>query len=142
MTKVERMDDITDNIRYLDLLYNDLLKRLKGIPDKIIVFGFSQGGAAAARWAFLTDKRVDELIIHSCEFPKDIDENIILQFAKKSRIWFVYSNQDEFVDEEVFEKDFEYLRHHKIPFIPFRFDGKHELKPDVISALNQKITVP
>lgn len=98
MTKEDRMNDIMDNIRYLDALLNKLLNELTQIPGKVIVLGFSQGAAAAARWAAMTDHKINHLVIHSSEFPKDIADDSLNSLNKKTKTWFVYSDNDEFID--------------------------------------------
>lgn len=140
MTKVERMSDINDYIRYLDMVYDDVFHRLPDNPEKIIVLGYSQGGAAAARWAVMTNKKIDHLIIHSSEFPHDLDENLVREFSERTAIRYVYSDKDEFIEEELFEQQMEWLRSHKIRFTPVRFEGKHEIKEGVISRIKSELT--
>lgn len=140
MTKVERMSDINDYIRYLDHVYDDVLKRIEILPEKIIVLGYSQGGAAAARWAVMTNKKVDHLIVHSSEFPRDLDENLVREFSECTAIRYVYSDKDEFIEEELFEQQMEWLRSYKIRFTPVRFEGKHEIKEEVISRIKSELT--
>lgn len=139
MTKVERMSDINDYIRYLDLVYEDVVNRLNCNPEKIIVLGYSQGGAAASRWAVMTNKKVDHLIVHSSEFPNDLDENLVREFSERADIRYVYSDKDEFIEEELFEQQMDRLRSHNIRFKPLRFEGKHEIKEDVIQRLKLEI---
>lgn len=139
MTKVERMNDINDYIRYLDLVYDDVLNHLNLHPEKIMVLGYSQGGAAAARWAVMTNKKIDHLIVHSSEFPHDLDEKTVREFSERASIRYVYSDKDEFIEEELFEQQMERLRTHQIRFIPVRFEGRHEIKPDVLCKLKTEI---
>ncbi len=140
MTKVERMNDINDYIRYLDLVYEDVLKRTISAPQKFIVLGYSQGGAAAARWAVMTNKKIDHLIVHSSEFPQDLDESLVREFSERASIHYVYSNKDEFIEEELFEQQMERLHSHQIRFTPFRFEGKHEIKEEVIKKIKSELT--
>ncbi len=139
MTKVERMSEINDYIRYLDRVYESVIERAGNMPERIIVFGFSQGGAAAARWSVMTSHRIDDLIIHSSEFPADLDEEVVRQFSLRSCIHYVYGNKDEFIEEEQFEKEMERLRAFQISFIPLRFEGGHEIRPDILQRLKTVI---
>ena len=139
MTKVERMSDINDYLHYLDLVYDDVLQNLHLKPEKFIVLGYSQGGAAAARWAVMTNKKVDHLIVHSSEFPNDLDESLVRQFSEHAAIHYVYSNRDEFIEEELFDQQMERLHFHQIRFTPLRFEGKHEIKEEVIKKIKEKI---
>lgn len=139
MTKVERMSDINDYIRYLDLVYEDVIGKLNFVPEKIIVLGYSQGGAAAARWAVMTSKKIDHLMVHSSEFPHDLDENLVREFSERSAIRYVYSDKDEFIEEELFDQQMQRLNSHGIRFTPVKFEGKHEIKEDVIRQLKSTL---
>jgi predicted esterase len=139
MTKVERMTDINDYIRYLDLVYEEVLRQLPCTPEKVIVLGYSQGGAAAARWAVMTNKKIDHLIVHSSEFPHDLDETLVREFSERAAIRYVYSDKDEFIEEELFEQQMQRLRSHQVRFTPLRFKGRHEIKEEVIRNLKQSV---
>jgi predicted esterase len=141
MTKVERMAEINDYIRYLDRVYESVIERTGSIPQRVIVFGFSQGGAAAVRWAVMSSHRIHDLIIHSSEFPADLDEELVGQFSHRSCIHYVYGSHDEFMDEEQFEKEMERLRALQISFIPWRFEGRHEIKPEILSQLKSAMSI-
>jgi predicted esterase len=139
MTKEDRMNDIMDNIHYLDALLNKLLNELTGVPENIIVLGFSQGGATAARWAALTDHKINHLVIHSSEFPKDIADDSLKHLNEKVKTWIVYSNADEFIDEDLFTEQFKYLREKNFKFERIFFEGKHEIKKEVLRELKKKL---
>ena len=49
MTRESREDDIADNHAYLDAVWNEV--RAASPDANLTVFGFSQGGATASRWA-------------------------------------------------------------------------------------------
>lgn len=139
MTKVERMSDINDYIGYLDRVYAQVTEQSHHSPEKVVVLGYSQGGAAAARWAVLSNHKIDHLIVHSSEFPDDLDENLVRRFSAQACIRYVYSNKDEFIEEELFEQQMERLRLHGIKFLPVRFEGRHEIKEEVIRQLKLSI---
>jgi predicted esterase len=139
MTKEDRMNDITDNIHYLNSLLEKLLNDLDGVPEKITVLGFSQGGATAVRWAAMTSHKVNYLIIHLSEFPKDISDESLKHLNKKLKTWYVCSNYDEFIDEDLFNQQFSYLEEKNFVFEKIFFDGKHEIKKDVLQILKLKI---
>jgi predicted esterase len=139
MTKEDRMSDIMDNIHYLDALLNKLLNELTGIPENIIVLGFSQGGATAARWAAITEHKINHLVIHSSEFPKDIADDSLNHLNKKAKTWYIYSNTDEFIDTDLFLEQFRYLEGKNFKFEKFFFEGRHEIRQEVILKLKEKI---
>ena len=139
MTKEDRMTDIMDNINYLDALLKNVLNEMRNLPEKIIVLGFSQGGATAARWAAVTGHKINHLIIHSSEFPKDISDESLKHLNEKTKTWIVYSNHDEFIDEELFQKEFRYLDERNFVYEKVFFEGKHEIKKETLEILNSKL---
>src|SRR5262245_56947888 len=52
MTREERASEIRDTLRFLDLL-SERVRETAAPTARLCVLGFSQGGAAAARWAVL-----------------------------------------------------------------------------------------
>lgn len=70
MTKEERLTDIQDNHHLLNVLFKSVDHEKF---DKIVVFGFSQGAATAARWAFDSEVEINHLVLWGAVFPPDID---------------------------------------------------------------------
>lgn len=135
MTKEDRMTDIMDNIHYLDSLLKKILSKLNKHPEKVIVLGFSQGGATAGRCVSVTDFKIDHLVIYSSEFPKDISDEALIHLNEKSKTWYVYSNEDEFIDKDLFEEQFKFLEKKNFKFEKIFFEGKHEVKAEVLKKL-------
>lgn len=71
MTKEERIDDIADNLDYLDRIYQTYIKQDRS--QKVVVLGFSQGAATAARWIQFTENKIDCFIQWAGVFPPDLD---------------------------------------------------------------------
>jgi predicted esterase len=139
MTKEDRMNDIMDNIYYLDSLMLKIFEELNYTPEKVIVLGFSQGGATAARWTAITNHTINHLIIYSSEFPKDISDDSLKQLNDKIKTWLVYSDHDEFISEEIFEQQFNYLNEKKFRFEKIFFEGKHEIKKETLEQLKSEM---
>ncbi|MEO5572623.1 MAG: alpha/beta fold hydrolase [Bacteroidia bacterium] len=139
MTKEDRMNDIMDNINFLDTLLNKALNDFNYSPEKIIVLGFSQGGATAVRWAAVTNHKINHLIIHSSEFPKDIADDSLKHLNEKTKTWLVYSDKDEFIDEDLFKDQFHYLAGKSFMFEKVFFEGKHEVKQEVLEKLKLEV---
>ena len=70
MTKEGRLDDIVDNINYLNCLYKTVNQTDKF--TRKIILGFSQGGATASRWVNSNNKLFDQCILWASIFPDDI----------------------------------------------------------------------
>lgn len=129
MTKEWREQDILENNRSIDLLISQLKQELE--PRNIIILGFSQGVATAARWIASTSIKIDEFIAWAEVFPPDIDlpENNV--FPKKKTA--VVGKQDPYIQLEqykMFCSEYE-----KFGFRIVEFDGKHEIVPDLLKEL-------
>ena len=92
MTKEARVDDIKDNINWLTEWLTSHLKENK--YDKIILLGFSQGGATAARWYYNNPNLFDQLILWASVFPPDISKPKI---KLPNNNLYVVGKNDEFI---------------------------------------------
>ena len=71
MTKEERLDDIADNMAYLNQVYDEFISGRTF--DKIIVLGFSQGASTAARWIQMGNCKPDVFVQWAGVFPPDLE---------------------------------------------------------------------
>ena len=129
MTKEWREQDILENNRSIDLLVSRLKNELE--PKKIIIFGFSQGVATAARWIASTTVKIDEFIAWAGVFPPDIqlpERNI---FPEKKTA--VVGKQDPYIQMDQY-KLFR-SKYEKFGFRMVEFDEKHEIVPDLLKEL-------
>jgi len=142
MTREDRLTEIEDYIHYLDALCDHVFdelqhtKRTEGIEDgreaagiELIVLGFSQGVAAAARWASRTQQRVDRLVLWAGGFPPELEPAPGL--FREARVTFVRGQQDAFATGGV-----DALRARieagGMPYEEIVFDGAHELDDTVL----------
>jgi predicted esterase len=130
MTKTEREDDISDNILFLD-------KIIEHIQDthpskKIILLGFSQGGATAARWFYSkNNQNVKNLIMWATVFPPDIDENLIQKDNADN--YFVLGNEDQYYINEDAEKVRTLYR--SFGFNTIDFQGGHDIHIETFKGI-------
>jgi len=91
MTKEARESDISDNLLWLNQLLDKVLT--KKSFSKIILFGFSQGGATAARWYFNNQARFNQLILWASVFHPDLEKP---EISEKSNNYLIIGKEDEF----------------------------------------------
>jgi predicted esterase len=127
MTKEAREIDIEDNNKYLDAVLESL--KSKKSFEKIMLLGFSQGGATAARWSAQRND-IDQLILWASIFPPDLEKSSFSHFKKGT---FVIGKQDEFYDEAA--QKIEISTYKNLGFEIIEYDGKH----DIEGATLQKI---
>ena len=133
MTKEARLDDIADNLGYLELLLNELTKESNF--ERIVLLGFSQGGATAARFFFSqTHFKIDQLILWGSVFPPDVsvpsaDTNSTHTSTKQ----FVVGLHDPYFSPEDRKELSEYFQ--SIGFKVYLYDGLHDIHAETLSEL-------
>jgi predicted esterase len=134
MTSEDRENEIEDYVNYLDDVYSEVISGLSKTPQEIILLGFSQGGATVTRWAVKGKVKVDKLIIHSSDIPKDIDFDLLKTKSENMKIYFLYGDEDKSVRKENFESSINFLPVKNIRCETKVFHGGHEVN---ISAIKE-----
>ena len=124
MTKEDRINNIADNNEYLNNLV-DLLQKEKQFSE-LLVLGFSQGGATAARWN-AQRKDIDELILWASVLPPDLDASSVVNIKNGS---FVIGKNDEFYDAAAQAK--EISKYRSLNFEIIEYNGKHDIDADTL----------
>jgi len=130
MTKEDRESDIQDNLNWLNQLLNELKEKKKF--EKIILLGFSQGGATAARWYYSSKNEFDHLILWASVFPPDLEKP---EHSNNSENYFIIGNQDEYYSAE--KQNLETSFYRNLGFRTQTFEGKHDIDgKKLLSVLN------
>lgn len=132
MTREDRLAEIDDYVRYLDALHDEVM-RGAGVP--VTVLGFSQGTATAARWLAQGEVRAGRLILWGGEVPPDLDLGAARQRWEKTDVTLVVGSEDQYITPKALSRDEQRLREHGISFRVERFDGGHEIVPDVLGRV-------
>ena len=133
MTKVERHDDIQDNINFLNSIYASL--KLDQFDFKLNVLGFSQGGPTATRWVINNKFKLNSLILWGCDLPNDC-----LAEGNKSRwndfkLKYVIGKNDEYIDEEKILHEKEKLTNYGLVYDFHLFEGGHNIESSTLKKL-------
>lgn len=134
MTREDRLVEIDDYVRYLDALYDEVL-RGAGTAVRVTVLGFSQGTATAARWLAHGNARVSRLILWGGEVPPDLDLAAARERWRNTDVILVVGSEDSYITSKVLARDEQRLREHGITFGVERFNGGHEIVPDVLERV-------
>lgn len=131
MTREDRLTDIADYVRYLDTLYAAVLQG-RGTAGGVCVLGFSQGTATAARWLSQGSARADRLILYGGEVPPDLDLAAARDRWERTALTLVAGSGDPYITPKILARDEARLREHSIVYRVERFEGGHELVPEVL----------
>jgi predicted esterase len=139
MTREDRLAEIEDHVRWLDIAFTDGLRQA-GTPraNRIVAFGFSQGCATVARWLdrspTLPAHRCDRLILWGGTLPEDVDLDASRPWLD-GRLTLVAGDRDHWATPEVIDREVERLRRHAIRVAVVSFDGGHALDQVTLARL-------
>jgi predicted esterase len=129
MTREDRVYEIADYVAYLNTLYDSL--PLSAHRAKIVVLGFSQGVATVSRWIYRNRRKVDTLVFYAGEPANELQNPESIASFDKTKNYFIYGTQDQFVNELNIQKYKDMLR----GFEFISFDGKHEINAEVLRSI-------
>lgn len=133
MTKEDRENDIQDNLNYLNALYTHLC--INKEKSTIVLLGFSQGGATAARWFAESPQLFHNLIMWASIFPPDISFPLV--FTETQDHFFVVGDQDEYFDGSEIETVCDF--YNAQGFKCLRFSGGHTIDTNLLKGILNQI---
>lgn len=128
MTRVDRLAEIDDYVRYLDLVYDEVIATAGSAP--VTALGFSQGVATVARWAARTRHRVDRMVLWAAGLPPEIAPSADLFGG--ADVVIVGGSRDRWFDPD---RAGATLRGARLDPRILRFDGGHRLDDDTLREL-------
>jgi predicted esterase len=140
MTKEARLDDISDNMNFLNTLYSNFSKQ-KIFKTKVLL-GFSQGGATAARWHEQGNFNASHFILWASVFPPDLSLPENKSKFSESQNYFIVGDKDEYYNEEHISKMKNYLLENNLQFETIYYDGNHSIQIDCLEQLTNRIVKP
>ncbi len=134
MTKQDREDDIRDNNQYLNQLFDLIVSQLSK-EIKITVLGFSQGCPTASRWVSSQQPKINHLVLWAGQLAHDEDFSKSKEYFLNKKLLFIYGNEDEFLPFGYKERQLELAHKSSLVFQVMEFDGKHEIKRNVLKKV-------
>jgi predicted esterase len=126
MTKEDRGGEIDDYLGYLNQVRAALVP-----PVPLTVLGFSQGVATASRWAVVTSPAPVRLVCWGGLVPEEISAAHLGQ----TRLTCVVGEQEEWAPVSAVEAQARVFRAAGVSVEVLRFDGGHEIRPEVVARL-------
>lgn len=135
MTREDRVSEMEDYVRYLDLLHENVFQLIDRPTTTLRLLGFSQGAATAARWAVRGAAKIDHLILWGSALPPELEDQTSLGALTRMRVTLVRGSRDGVLAYEAWNAQQERLRRLGVAYDVLTFDGGHRLDDDTLRAL-------
>ena len=127
MTKLDKEQEISDNILFLDKLFSIIKKDIGHDNFKLNTLGFSQGGPALVRWLMSNKLNTNSLILWGSDIPKDS-----LVMENKSRwnsmnLKIVIGKNDEYINEEKKQEFVGVVKSYGLKYELIEYEGSHKI---------------
>jgi len=138
MTREDRLAEIADHVRYLDLLVDELTRRRTAPFPRITALGFSQGVATVSRWLALGSTHADHVILWAGTLPSDTAPDEAGRIFGGARLTVVIGDTDPLVDSARIAGELEKLDGAGVTYEVVRFGGGHELDGETLRRLAKR----
>jgi len=135
MTREDRLNEIHDYVRYLDLLYDEILSKIDRSRVEVTVLGFSQGTSTVCRWISRGKVRPERLILWAGLIPPELDLETEREIYANLDFVMVLGSKDEFAKAEVITEQENRLKSNRIPFRLASFEGGHIIDQETLKRL-------
>ena len=132
MTREDRVNEMSDYLKYIDAVKNDVFSRFEDASAPITVLGFSQGAATAARWACRGEVNAARLILWGESLPPELEDEESLTRLRSMKLTFVGGTRDVFFTESRRNELRQRLDHLGLPFDEKSFEGGHRLDDNTL----------
>ena len=135
MTKLDREQEISDNILFLDKLFSIIKKEIGHNNFKLNTLGFSQGGPALVRWLMSNKLNTNSLILWGSDIPKDslVTENKSRWNSIKLKI--VIGKNDEYINEEKKQEFVEIVKSYGLKYELIEYEGSHKIVEEELKKI-------
>jgi len=140
MTSEDREFEIQDYVNYLDLLHDEIFAVVDRTKVRLWVLGFSQGVATVARWVARGNVDPDRVVLYAGVLPPELDAESAARLVRRSPLTIALGTSDDFASPELIAAQEARLRDLRVPHTTIRFDGGHEVIPEVLQRLTEVAT--
>jgi len=139
MTKLDREQEISDNILFLDKLFSIIKKEIGHDNFKLNTLGFSQGGPALVRWLMSNKLNTNSLILWGSDIPKDS-----LVIENKSRwnsmnLKIVIGKNDEYINEEKKQEFVGVVKSYGLKYELIEYEGSHKIIEEELKKITNSL---
>jgi predicted esterase len=138
MTKLHREDHIRDYVAFLHELYEKYIALLPA-GVRVVLLGFSQGTATICRYILHHKPHFHDLVLWGGLPPEDLDYGANRAYFASKNLYLLYGAHDPFLTPDRLADLQELEAKSGVDFDETSFEGGHEIPPDVLNALRDKM---
>lgn len=131
MTREERQTDIHNYVAYISAVYEQVIEEQQA---PVNLLGFSQGVATISRWAMLSGKAFQHLVLWAGVFPPDLPMELSAETLINRKVSIVYGKEDPYVSDKVIEDQVQVFKQLNVEPSIIPFSGKHEISAEVLKS--------
>lgn len=136
MTREDRLNEIRDYVDYIDKLVDHLIDTTVADNPRIVLLGFSQGGATASRWATYGKRTPNRLIVWGSDIPPDLKTDVLKErIAEGMELTLVIGASDEYITPKIVARERDRLSSEGIDYTLITYPGGHVIDRSTILAL-------
>ncbi len=132
MTREDKAHEVRDQLGYLDALAREEIGSRRPHVH-LTVLGFSQGAAAATRWAALGSTRVDRVVVWGGDIPHDLDLHTL--GARLPSLTVVVGDSDYFATPDRVAALQTRLHEAALPYERVAYVGGHRLHAPTLARV-------
>ena len=106
---------------------------------RVLVIGFSQGGATASRWAVRGKAAIHTLVLWGATLPPDLDLASAKARLEKLRLRIVIGKTDQYISPDAVTRERVRLDASGVPHEVIEYDAGHSIKRGVLKELAARI---
>lgn len=135
MTREDRLNEIADYVRYLDVVYDRVFSGLQREAVRVTALGFSQGVATICRWLAQRHARADHVILWAATIPPELPYAEGPSLLGGARISLVLGQRDTAIDSAAFGENESLLHSNGFLVRRYSFAGGHRLDNETLRTL-------
>jgi len=137
MTKLDRLDEISDYARYLQTICEYFVSQISD-EVKIILFGYSQGGSTVYRWITSKYPYFNCFVNWAGWIPEDLDYEDSKHYLNAKKNLYIYGLEDRFLPTERINHLSNFCQENDLHVKFYHFNGKHVIDKDFLNIIIQK----
>jgi predicted esterase len=132
MTREDREAEIEDQVTYLDLVYDEIFRRVRRDGVRLWVLGFSQGVSTVIRWLARGHAVADRVVLWAGMIPPELETGPARSLCARAPVTLVVGSTDEFATPKVVAAQEAKLRELGVAFNSITFEGGHDLSDSTL----------